>query len=84
MALDTTFAIIETFAKLRELARKIQQANNEAENGKMPSKQEQGQIQDMMNDVFADHLPAKIQKITFGVNLGFFHFKVETTKEEQL
>lgn len=82
LATQTTIAIIETFTKLRTLARKIQQANAEAEKGKMPSVQEQGQIQEMMNDVFTDHLPAKIQKITFGINLGFFHFKVETTKEE--
>lgn len=34
-----------------------------------------------MNEVFADNLPIKMQKMTFGVNLGFFKWSMETTKE---
>lgn len=81
IATETTIAIIRTFAKLRVLSRKIQRANYVMEKGGMPpTPAEQGQIQAMMNDVFADHLPLKMQKMTFGINLGFFQFKVETTK----
>lgn len=83
MATSTTIAIIETFTKLRTLARKIQRANEFMEQGTMPTKKEQGQIQEMMNDVFTDHLPIRMQKMSFGIDLGFFKFNVETTKERK-
>lgn len=83
IAVQTTFAIIETFTKLRNLARKIHTANDAMEKGQMVSAKEQGQIQTMMNDVFTDHLPIKMQKMSFGIDLGFFKFKVETTREKQ-
>lgn len=83
IAVQTTFAIIETFTKLRTLARKIHTANEAMEHGVAISSKEQGKIQSMMNDVFTDHLPIKMQKMSFGVDLGFFKFKVETTREKQ-
>lgn len=83
MATQTTIAIIDTFTQLRILARKIHAANDMMEQGTMITTKEQGKIQTMMNDVFTDHLPIKVQKMSFGVDLGFFKFKVETTREKQ-
>lgn len=83
LATQTTFAIIETFTQLRILARKIHAANDMMEQGTMITTKEQGKIQTMMNDVFTDHLPIKMQKMSFGVDFGFFKFKVETTREKQ-
>lgn len=83
MATQTTIAIIDTFTQLRILARKIHAANDMMEQGTMITTKEQGKIQTMMNDVFTDHLPIKMQKMSFGVDFGFFKFKVETTREKQ-
>lgn len=83
MATQTTIAIIDTFTQLRILARKIHAANDMMEQGTMITTKEQGKIQTMMNDVFTDHLPIKVQKMSFGVDFGFFKFKVETTREKQ-
>lgn len=82
IATQTTITIIDTFTKLRKLARAMEQANeNMAQGGAAPSMQEQKKFQNMMNEVFADNLPIKMQKMTFGVNLGFFKWSMETTKE---
>lgn len=82
IATETTFAIIETFTKLRVLARAIQGVNDGVPNGVMPTEDEESRIQKMMNDVFKDPLPLKMRKMTFGVNLGFMKFSVETTREQ--
>ena len=81
VALDTTFAIINTFTKLRQLSRAMQRVNADIENGgAVPSEKEQGKFKQLMNEVFADPLPVKMQRMTFGVNLGFFKITVETTR----
>lgn len=80
LAIEATFAIIETFTKLRILARRIQGVNDGIADGTLPTKEEEGRIQAMMNEVFADNLPLKMRKMTFGVNLGFMKFTVESTR----
>lgn len=82
LAVKTTITIIDTFTKLRKLARAMEHANETmAQGGAAPSMQEQKKFQNMMNEVFADNLPIKMQKMTFGVNLGFFKWSMETTKK---
>ena len=43
----------------------------------------EGKIQAAMNEVFADKLPLKMRKLTFGVNLGVLKFSIETTRESK-
>ncbi|WP_277064322.1 ORF6N domain-containing protein [Prevotella aurantiaca] len=84
IAIETSIAIIETFTKLRQLARAMQQANEEIANGgELPTDQEQGVFKSLMNEIFVDPMPIKIQKMTFGVNLGFFKWELETTREKK-
>ena len=67
MATATTIAIIDTFTKLRKLARTIDKVNADAkEQGILPDKATEGKIQAAMNEVFADKLPLKMRKLTFG------------------
>ena len=85
LATEATIAIIETFTKLRQLARAMQQANNEiAKGGDLPTKKEEGIFKSLMNEVFADPMPIKVQKMTFGVNLGFLKWELETTREKKV
>lgn len=82
MATEVTISIIETFAKLRVLSRTIQIANEAAKNGNPPTEKESSKVQKMMNEVFTNNLPVKMQKTTFGINFGVFKFSVETTREK--
>ena len=75
VATEATIAIIETYTKLRELARTIQAVNDHIEE---PDKLS---LQKLMTDVFADSLPVKMRKTTFSVNTGIIKFSVETTRE---
>ena len=43
----------------------------------------EGKIQAAMNEVFADKLPLKMRKLTFGVNLGVLKFSIEATRESK-
>ena len=81
-AKDATFAIIETFTKLRILARGLQHINDTIAAGGVPSEKEQNTVRCMMNNIFKDPLPVRMQKFTFGLNLGFVKFSMETTKEK--
>ena len=36
-----------------------------------------------MDEVFADPIPISVQRMTFGVNLGFFKWELETTRERK-
>jgi len=84
LAISTTIAIIDTFTKLRKLARTIDKVNEDAkEHGILPDKATEGKIQAAMNEVFADNLPLKMRKLTFGVNLGVLKFSIETTRESK-
>ena len=84
MATATTIAIIDTFTKLRKLARTIDKVNEDAkEHGIYPDKNTEDKIQTAMNEVFADNLPLKMRKLTFGVNLGILKFSLETTRESK-
>ena len=84
MATATAIAIIDTFTQLRKLARTIDKVNEDAkEHGILPDKATEGKIQAAMNEVFADKLPLKMRKLTFGVNLGVLKFSIETTRESK-
>ena len=84
LAISTTIAIIDTFTKLRKLARTIDKVNEDAkEHGIYPDKNTEDKIQTAMNEVFADNLPLKMRKLTFGVNLGILKFSLETTRESK-
>ena len=72
---EATIAIIETYTKLRELARTIQAVNDHTEKSDTVS------LQKLMTDVFADSLPVKMRKTTFSVNTGIIKFSVETARE---
>ena len=64
LAISTTIAIIDTFTKLRKLARTIDKVNKDAkEHGILPNKATEGKIQAAMNEVFADKLPLKMRKL---------------------
>ena len=64
LAISTTIAIIDTFTKLRKLARTIDKVNEDAkEHGILPNKATEGKIQATMNEVFADKLPLKMRKL---------------------
>ena len=83
IATETTFAIIDTFTKLRKLARTMAKLNDEAEQGIVPDEAEQGKLQGMMNEVFADKLPLKMRKFAFSINLGIAKLSFETTRERK-
>ena len=77
LATQTTIAIIETFTKIRTLARNIAQANNDG----ALTQEEQKNLQKMMTEVLSKNpLPLQIQKMTFSVNLGIVKISVETTR----
>lgn len=84
MATATAIAIIDTFTQLRKLARTIDKVNEDAkEHGILPDKATEGKIQAAMNEVFADKLPLKMRRLTFGVNLGVLKFSIETKRESK-
>ena len=57
--------------------------NDEAEQGIVPDEAEQGKLQGMMNEVFADKLPLKMRKFAFSINLGIAKLSFETTRERK-
>jgi hypothetical protein len=57
--------------------------NDEAEQGIVPDEAEQGKLQGMMNEVFADKLPLKMRKFAFSINLGIAKLSIETTRERK-
>lgn len=77
IATTVTFAIIETFSKLRLISRTIQAANE----GGTINEDVKKKLQDLMNEVMNhDPLPMRIQKMTFSLNLGVIKISVETKK----
>ena len=83
MATEVTIAIVETFAKLRQVARAIGKVNADAANGIVPEEAEQGRIQNLMGEVLSDSLPLKMRKLAFSLNLGFVKVSIETTRERK-
>lgn len=83
MAAEVTIAIVETFAKLRQVARAIGKMNANAANGIVPEEAEQGRIQNLMGEVLSDTLPLKMRKLAFSLNLGFVKVSIETTRERK-
>ena len=83
LATEVTIAIVETFAKVREVSRAIANVNAEAEKGIMPKEQEQTRIQTLMSEVLSDNLPVQMRKMAFSLNLGFLKVSVETTRGKE-
>lgn len=83
MAAEVTIAIVETFAKLRQVARAIGKVNADAEQGIMAEESERGRIQNLMGEVLSDTLPVKMRKLAFSLNLGFVKVSVETVRERK-
>ena len=83
MAAEVTIAIVETFAKLRQVARAIGKVNTDAANGIVPEEADQGRIQNLMGEVLSDTLPLKMRKLAFSLNLGFVKVSIETTRERK-
>lgn len=81
LAKEVTFAIIETFTKLRTLAKAINDVNLAAEGGDTPTEQETQRLQDMMTDMFKNPLPLKVQKVTATINLGLIKFTAEISRQ---
>ena len=81
-AAEATIAIIETFAKLRELARNIERLNDEtiSEN---ESKTLTAKTGKMLKEIFTDPLPVKMRKVLVSVNFGLFKISVETVREKE-
>ena len=74
VATEATIAIIETYAKLRQLERLIVTSNEVP----VPDSKK---IQQLITEVFTDNLPVKIKKTIFTINTGLIKFTVETTHE---
>ena len=74
VATEATIAIIETYAKLRQLERLIVTSNEAT----VPDSKK---IQQLITEVFTDNLPVKIKKTIFTINTGLIKFTVETTRE---
>ena len=83
LATEVTIAIVETFAKLRQVAWAIGKVNADAANGIVPEEAEQGRIQNLMGEVLSDTLPLKMRKLAFSLNLGFVKVSIETTRERK-
>jgi len=81
-AREATIAIIETFAKLRELARNIETLNAEGISVK-ESKSLTEKTGRMFKEVFTDPLPLKMRKVLVSVNFGVFKISVETVREKE-
>jgi len=82
-AAEATIAIIETFAKLRELARNIETLNKTD----IPEKEAKTLTEKtgkMFKEIFNDPLPVKMRKVLVSVNLGVIKISVETVREKEL
>lgn len=77
VATEATIAIIETYTKIRELARAIQAAN---ERNEQP---DQSKLQRLITEAFTNNLPVKMKKTTFSINAGIIKFSVETTRQKE-
>jgi hypothetical protein len=82
-AIDATIAIIETFAKLRELARNIERLNDETI-AEHESKTLTARTDRMLKELFTDPLPVKMRKVLVSVNFGVFKISVETVQEKAM
>jgi hypothetical protein len=80
-AVDATFAIIETFTKIRELARTMERLNEE----NVPVdevKTLKTRSNKLFRDVLTDPLPLKMRKTKFSFNLGVMKISIETIHEQ--
>ena len=81
-AIDATFAIIETFSKLRELARTMERLNDIDIPDKEAKtlKERSGKL---FKEILKDPLPVKMRKTTLSFNFGVVKISVETTFEKE-
>ena len=82
VAIEATFAIIETFAKLRELARTVDRLNDadvpDAEETTLKEKRVK-----LFKEVFTDPLPLKMRQTKLSFNFGVVKISIETTFERE-
>ena len=78
-AVQTTLAIVETFAKLRELTRTV---------ALIPSAQEQNEqksllqhCSDVLDDLISHNMPMKSTETSFELNLAMFRLKHTVMRE---
>jgi len=78
---EATFAIIEKFAKLRELARNIERLNDETipEDETKSLTEKTGK---MLKEIVTDPLPLKMRKVMVSKNFGIFKISVEKVREK--
>ena len=79
VATEATIAIIETYTKIRELARAIEVANERGE----VEQHDQSKIQKLMTEAFTNNLPVTMKKTTFSINTGIIKFSIETTRTKE-
>lgn len=79
VATEATIAIIETYTKIRELARAIETANERGE----VDQPDQSKIQKLMTEAFTNNLPVTMKKTTFSINTGLIKFSIETTRKKE-
>jgi len=80
-AIQTTLAIIETFAKIRELSRNVKELSTVKDKNKQKSlMQKSGEI---IADILDDALETDESETTFELNLAVLKFKHTVTKKKQ-
>ena len=79
-AVETTIAIVETYAKLKELSRVIIQVPQQEENSveQKTLLQRGGQL---VEDLLTDVLPVQSSETSFELNLAMFNFKHSVIRE---
>ena len=81
-AIDVTFAIIETFAKLRELARTMERLNDTDIPDMETSTLKERSVK-LFKEVLTDPLPLKMRQTKLSFNFGIVKISVETTFERE-
>jgi hypothetical protein len=80
-ATEVTFAIIETFARLRELSRNIERLNDE-NTPERETRNLQNKVTKMFTKMFEDPLPVKMRKTLVSFNLGIVKVTFESVREK--
>ena len=79
-AVETTIAIVEAYAKLKELSRVIIQVPQEKENS-VEQKTLQQRGGQLVEDLLTDVLPVQSSETSFELNLAMFKFKHSVKRE---
>ena len=81
-AVETTIAVVEAYAKLKELSRVIMQVPQQEENSveQKTLLQRGGQL---VEDLLTDVLPVQSSETSFELNLAMFKFKHSVKRESE-